>query len=156
MQETIGYVGDKPIHRFHLSYEWSFSYWKARAYLTACVAIAWNQKVHVQGRYLVQKEIRRLASGESLLGWVVGETIWQLGGQDWYPEDMALLPECFLKGINPEQDNFGIKSALGLWLELDKKGLMDIGLGKNKRSAFLSCFEKGDKKGTLPFDDKKE
>ncbi|HEY4697895.1 MAG TPA: hypothetical protein VIH29_07805 [Gallionella sp.] len=128
LQESIGFVGDKPIYRYHLCHNWLFTYWKARAYLTACVAIAWKGKAHIHGVRLPKKEIEKLAEGMTLLGWK-GEGIWEFGSVTWHPEDMALEPGAFLKDVDPEIDNFGIKSALNLWLDLEEQGLMDTGMG---------------------------
>ena len=130
LQETIGAVGEKPICRFHLCNNWSFTYWKARAYLAACVAIAWKHKVDVTGKYMPKKEIDQLACGETLLGWQ-GEGIWFIRNRIWYPEDMALKPEAFLEGIDPEKNDYGIESGLSLWLNLEKQGLMDTGMGED-------------------------
>ena len=69
LQEVVGSVGDKAIYRFHLCNNWSVSYWKACAYLTACVATAWKRHVYIHGTHLPGKEIQGLAKGESLLGW---------------------------------------------------------------------------------------
>jgi len=66
LQETIGAVGDKPIYRYHLCDNWLFEYWKARAYLTACVAIAWKHEVYVRGVSLPRSELDRLATGDDL------------------------------------------------------------------------------------------
>lgn len=128
LQETIGQVGDKPIFRFHLCNNWFFTYWKARACLAACIAIAWKREVFVTGVIMPKKEINQLAYGETLLGWQ-GEGVWFMGHRKWYPEDMALKPETFLDGVDPEQHNFGIKSGLALWLDLAQRGLMDTGMG---------------------------
>lgn len=49
---------------------------------------------------------------------------------------MALRPDIFIKGIDPEQDNFGIKSGLELWLDLAQQGLMDTGFEGNARQLF--------------------
>lgn len=62
-----------------------------------------------------------LAYGETLLGWN-GEGSWSPGHKTWYPGDMCLSPEAFLKGVDTEENNFGIKSALKLWLDLENKG----------------------------------
>jgi hypothetical protein len=103
------------------------AYWKSRAYLTACVAIAWKRNAYIRGVILPSKEIDRIVNGNALLGWE-GEGEWMLGFTSWYPEDMALEPEVFLNGVDPERDNFGIKSALQMWLELEQRGLMDAGI----------------------------
>ena len=49
---------------------------------------------------------------------------------------MALRPEVFLKGVDPEKDNYGIKSGLELWLDLDEQGLMDSGFRTSARQTF--------------------
>lgn len=128
IEETIAFLGKKQIYRYHLCNNWGFSYWKARAYLTACVAMAWKQKIYVHGIYMPNKKIERLAQGETMLGWQ-GEGIWELGHKDWDPEYMTLDPEAFLNGVDPGKNNYGIKSGLKLWLDLEKEGYMDAGLG---------------------------
>jgi hypothetical protein len=135
LQETIGNIGDKPIYRFHLCNNWSFTYWKARACLTACIAIAWKKHVFIHGEYQPKKLIERLEEGEALLGWQ-GNGIWGHGHRKWYAEDLALLPEIFLNGVDSERDNFGIRAGLEMWLDLEQNGLMDTGLDKNVRELF--------------------
>lgn len=134
-QETIGHVGEKPIYRYHLCNNWTFTYWKSRAYLTSCVAIAWKRNIFIHGINMSREKIKSLAFGATLLGWQ-GEGIWTLGHKTWDPEDMTLRPETFLDGVDPEPNNFGIKSGLKLWLELEAQGLMDCGFGTNARQAF--------------------
>lgn len=145
LQETVGWVGEKPIYRLHLCNNWLFSYWKARAYLAACIAIAWKSHVFVQGCYMPKREIDKLAEGTMLLG-RQGGGIWFMGKRKWYPEDMALDPATFLNGVDPELDNFGIKAGLGLWLDLDECSHMDTGINSqlypNPRQSFQKEFEK--------------
>ncbi len=142
LQETIGSVGDKSIYRYHLLNNWQVTYWKSRAYLTACVAIAWKRRVYIYGTHVLQKEIDELAEGDVLLGWR-GEGIGALGHKTWYPEDMALQPAAFLKGVDPEEDNFGIRSGLELWLDLEQQGLMDTGFkAEGVRQAFSTELSK--------------
>lgn len=127
LQETIGSVSDKPIYRFHLCNNWAYTYWKARAYLTACVAIAWKRHVYIHGTHMPKKKIEQLAHCETLLGWK-GEGVLFIGHRKWYPEDMALRPDVYLDGIDPELNNYGITAGLSLWLDLEEQGLMDIGV----------------------------
>ncbi len=58
LEETIGWVGEKPIFRYHLCDEWPFSYWKARAYLTACIAIAWKVQVLVRSNHCLTDQLQ--------------------------------------------------------------------------------------------------
>ncbi len=145
LQETVGWVGEKPIYRLHLCNNWLFSYWKARAYLTACIAIAWKHQVFVHGCYLPKREVNKLAEGHLLLG-RQGNGIWFNGHRKWYPEDMALDPSTFLEGVDPERDDFGVKSGLQLWLSLEEQGYMDTGicsvLYPNPKLSFQQLFAK--------------
>jgi hypothetical protein len=136
LNEVIGHVGNEPIYRYHLCNNWSYTYWKARAYLTACIALAWKHHVFVRGTIASNKSINKLAQGEILLACQkIG--VESLSGKKWYPEDMALIPEVFLQDVDPEYHNFGNVSALDLWLELEKQGLMDTGIKKDVRLLFI-------------------
>jgi hypothetical protein len=137
---VVGEVGDKPIYRYHLCNNWLFDYWKSRAYLTAFVAIAWKHGVHIQGGALPSKEIKRIAEGEALLVSEDGNALGRYG-KLWHPEDMALKPDDYLAGIDPELKGFGVKAALSLWLELEEKGYMSTGLPMYPRENIRASFE---------------
>jgi len=145
IQEPIGEVGEKPIYRYHLCNNWNFRYWKARAYLAACVALAWKNNMGLMGVYRSAKEIKALEWGETLLGWK-GEDL-PFGCIQWHTEDLALESDAFLKDVDPEIDNYGMIAGLGLWLELEKQGLMDTGIRKPPRDAFLQRFKTEGGKG---------
>jgi len=140
LQETVGWIGQTSIYRYHLCDDWMFAYWKARAYLTACVAIAWKHAVYIHGVRTVSKEIDLLIAGETLLGWR-GEGISAIGHSKWYPEYMALRPEEFLAGLDPERNNFGVRSGLQLWLDLQRNGFMATGLAMYEAGAVRTLFE---------------
>lgn len=140
LQEIIGAVGDKPIYRYHLCNNWRFSYWKSRAYLTAVAAIAWKQDVCVRGVYQPKNKIEQLATGDLLLG-QGPDGICKFVGKKWYPEEMALKPDDFLRGVNREQDNFGVQAGLKLWLELELQGYMGTGLEMYKRETVRQLFQ---------------
>jgi len=132
LQETIGYIGDKPIYRFHLCNNWRFSYWKARSYLTACIAIAWKRNNYIHGIYKPKKFINELAYGETLLGWKE-EGIWELGHKNFDPEYMALRVDDFLMKLEPEHKQADIKEGLKYWLRLNNEGFMDTGFGDHRK-----------------------
>jgi hypothetical protein len=138
LQEAIGAIGEKIIFRYHLCNNWSFSYWKSRAFLAACIAIAWKNSVWIQGRYADAKFIAALWAGETLLGSGSGACKYT-NLKRWYAEDLALVPSVYLDGIDPETGDFGIRSALQLWLDLDKQGYMDTGLTCDARSLFRAA-----------------
>lgn len=134
LAEVVATLGDEPIYRYHVCDTWTFGYWKSRAYLTACVAIAWKNDVYVTGRYADKRELSTLAGGANLPGPVVARLA--SCGRRWYAEDIALQPDLYMRDVDPEQDGFGVTSALSLWLMLDEEGWMDTGLKKNVRPAF--------------------
>jgi hypothetical protein len=134
LEEVIGAVGDTAIYRYHVCDDWVFSYWKSRAFLTACVAVAWKKNVLVKGRFASRHELSTLTGTQVLPGPVLGQVV--LRGRRWYAEDLALLPDQYLKGVYPEQNGFGVSSALRLWLQLEGEGWMDTGLQKEVRPAF--------------------
>lgn len=124
LQETIAFIGSKPIYRLHLCNNWLYTYWKAKAYLTSCIASAWCREVDIYCAEIPSSEIKSYQFGETPLGFN-GDGI---GHFNRYPRVVAykwaLEPEAFLAGVDPERDGFGTRSALELWLELDKAGLM--------------------------------
>lgn len=61
LDEIIGWVGNEAIYRYHLCNNWSYSYWKSRAYLTACIAIACKSRVYIRGTTGSKKKIDKLA-----------------------------------------------------------------------------------------------
>lgn len=140
LYERVGTVGDKTIYRYHLCNDWLFEYWKSRAYLTALIAAAWKRDIYIRGVYLSAKDTVRLDSGTVLLGSEVGG-IWSLVGKRWDPEDMALQPDVFLRGLDPERDSFGYISGLELWLRLEKDGYMDMGLSLDSAGDVRSQFQ---------------
>lgn len=140
LREIIGWIGKKAIYRSHLCNNWRFDYWKSRVYLTAFIAIAFKQGVYIRGSILPTKEIAKIAEGEALL---ISEEddFSSRSGRLWYPEDMALKPESFLLGIDPENNNYGLSSALRLWLSLEENGLMGTDLSMYKKETIRGLFE---------------
>jgi hypothetical protein len=132
LEEEIGSLGDKPLCRYHLCNNWNFDYWKSRAHLTACVAVAWARKVYILGREVPIRDIRRYRDGLSFLDHREDSALPSLG-RVWYPEDMALKPTFFLKGLHGEERAQG----LTLWLQLQSLGLMETALPyEHVRSSF--------------------
>lgn len=139
LSEVVGGIGEKPIYRYHLCNNWLFDYWKSRAYMAAFVAIAWKHNVYIRGGYLPLKEIKQMAEGEALLNTEDGSI--RRRGKLWYPEDMAIKPEEFLSGVDPERNKFGLISALERWLALEENGFMDTGLPMYPKASIRNSFE---------------
>lgn len=140
LSEVVGFVGEKEIYRYHLCNNWCFDYWKSRAYLTAFVAIAWKHGVSIRGVHMPKVDVKRFAYGESLLV-SPSNDFFISPGVSWYPEDMALKPAVFLKGVDPEKNMYGTTSALRLWLHLEEQGYMETGLPMYRRSDIHHLFQ---------------
>lgn len=134
IEEQIGWVGERPIYRHHLCGNWIFSYWKSRAYLTACIALAWKNSLYIHGQNAPVEWIKSMTEGTHFyLG--IDDNIRPAFGEKWYPEDMCDNPTVYLDGVS--EGNSGKSLALGLWLKLHDKGFMEAGFTEgNFRSAF--------------------
>lgn len=140
LQEYIGELGDKAVYRYHLCTDWVYEYWKSRAYLAACVAVAWKAEVYVRGLIAAPETIATYADGHTLLN---EELIHKLDRSEIYPEDMALDPVAFLYKLDFEDGNYGVREGLKLWLRLEQEGFMNLGrISKNVRPAFQAELEK--------------
>ncbi|HAS8156280.1 hypothetical protein [Vibrio vulnificus] len=126
LQETLGHINNKPYFRYYLCSGWVFSYWKSRGYIAASVAICWKNQVYVRGLYLDASTVSRYASGESLLNFGQ-DGIHFPNGVRWYAEDLAEVPEVYLKNLDPEENKFGLDAALSLWFQLNNQGFLDTG-----------------------------
>lgn len=140
LEEAIGTIGNDVIYRYHCCDDWVFAYWKSRAYLTACVAIAWKKDVFIKGRYASRRELYLLTSKQILPGRTI--RLVASRARRWYAEDLALQPDQYLRGIDAEQNAFGAISGLRLWLQLEEEGWMDTGLQKDVRSTFEAALSK--------------
>lgn len=123
IQETFGEINGRELYRYYICNNWHYSYWKARAYLTACIALCWKRQIYVFGRAVDKTLSSQVASAKLLLGWG-GEGFWEIDGRRWNAEDLALVPEVFLDGVDPGESEYGIRSGLELWLKLYDDGYM--------------------------------
>lgn len=142
--EEIGWVEDKPIHRFHLWDQWIFDYWKCRAYLAACVAYCWKRDVPIFGLYGDRKKINRITKGKAFLPRDDTGGGMSLVGPRWHPEDMVTLPEVFLSGIAKRDGSVGEKLGLKLWLDLEAEGWMRSSAERSRRKEFQRMLEKAE------------
>lgn len=119
LEEEIDHLDGEPVYRYHLCNNWLFSYWKSRAYLAACVSIAWEREVHLNGRKVPFEFLERYSEGEELIGLELSKRL-SPPGVLWHPEDMALDPEKFIENL--DEGPFGQLSGIELWLGLQAEG----------------------------------
>lgn len=135
IQETLGYIESKPYVKYHICNNWITSYWKSRAYLTACIAQCLKREIGISGGYVPCENISNLQNGKSFIT-EANSDIYTVMRRRFNAEEWLYSPDEYLSGVEPEINNFGIKSALSLWLELDTEGYMDTKFDKNKRKKF--------------------
>jgi hypothetical protein len=139
LEESVKTSIGESINRYHLCSNWLFDYWKSRAYLTACVASAWRNRIYVLGREVPIEVIRRYREGLHLLEHRDGSSL-PTAGLHWYPEDMAVKPASFLGGLS--EDTHGRIHGLELWLQLDQEGHMKVDLPyANVRKLFADALK---------------
>lgn len=137
-EEQSKVLGDKSLYRHHISGEWIFNYWKCRAYLTSCIAIASRNKLQVFGETVPAKLISNFEKGKSFLPINTEFRTIKRYGMRWQPEDLIYKPDFYIDGV--DEGHFGKIGSLALWLELYEKGYMDTGY-KVPIDEFEKAFE---------------
>ncbi|WP_018624890.1 hypothetical protein [Kangiella aquimarina] len=133
-ESLIKSIGTKYIYRYDFVRFDSACYWKTRAYLTACVGLCYKNEIPPCGYYLPSKEVNSLADGSQFIPYTNQGYLPK--GHRWYVEDMVTAPKAYLKGIDPEDNNFGIHQAISYYLKLEEQGYMDLGYEESYREDF--------------------
>lgn len=140
--EVIGHINDRPINRIHIWGGWVDSYWKCRGYYAACASIAMNSNIWLLGKISKHEWLSEFSSGYVLPKYNFDfEELELEGRKTWYVDEFLEVPEKYLEGVAPEQNNFGTSAAINLWLRLEAKGHMCIDKYSNReqiRESFLS------------------
>lgn len=125
LDEPIGELNDDVIYRRHCIDAGPLGYWKARVSTAALLAQLARRQVLVRGRRCPPAAVTQLLRTVDLPSAEALEALCLRAGR-LEVEDWLLEPEALLEGVDPERDQFGVKSALQLWLELDARGLMRV------------------------------
>lgn len=121
--EVIGQVNDRSVYRIHICNGWVFRYWKCRGYLAACIAIAWRKGAHLIGKEVDLDWLIQFGEGERLISYDYETGYLKFPARStWHADEFVDSPNKYLIGVDPEQDKFGLKSALQLWLDLEADG----------------------------------
>jgi len=126
LEEHVGDVGDTSIYRYHILGGWIFSYWKCRAYMAACIAIASKQGIHIHGRKLPYEKLKGYLEGCQFLGNHY-DGLTNLSTLD-HREDMTFSLEVFFKGLEGKLYENEYEQAISLWEKLVGQGYMDDGI----------------------------
>ncbi|MDD2712382.1 MAG: hypothetical protein PHU77_05610 [Simplicispira sp.] len=121
--EPVGALNDEVIYRYHHVDAGPLGYWKARVSAAAMVAQALGRMSRVSGRNCAAKLLRDLMHNKDLTGQADLERL-TARARRMEIEDWLLKPEALLEGVDPERHQFGMTSALEMWLKLDAEGWM--------------------------------
>ena len=126
LTEPIGILNGREIYRYHLLGQWVTSYWKSRAFFTACCALLYKYQYAVLGYYVDTGWLVNIIDGEGLLKYDLND---REGGLDlpsrgsWIVADFVEIPDEFLQGMDSEGGRANLL-AIHKWLELSDRGYM--------------------------------
>lgn len=122
LEEPVGELNDELIYRRHYIDAGPLDYWKARVSAAALVAQLLQRNVWVHGRACEPGQMALFESKDLLRVQDLDDLY--IKSHRMEVDDWLLEPDALLEGIDPERNQFGAKSALQLWLDLDARGLM--------------------------------
>jgi hypothetical protein len=125
----IGELNDQVIYRYTHIDVGPLGYWKVRVNAAVMVAQAWRRNVWLNGRNCDEKLLEQLLHKEDLTTLTELERLTN-SSRRVEVEDWLLVPEAFLEGVDPENGQFGARSALEKWLRFDADGHMQIDVGR--------------------------
>lgn len=121
--EPIAAFNDEWVERIHWVAGGPPDYWRCRGYLASYVAAADNFNVMLRALRMPNVTLTKKAIEADLVGTTVLDDLYSsrdhVGPLKWLED-----PRAFLSGVDPEQNSFGVQSALRLWLDLEAEGLM--------------------------------
>jgi len=142
LEEQIDTIENEPVIRYHLCSNWDSKYWKSRADLTACIAMTLNQHVYIK-EWRTRSKIQTFCAGEGFITDLYDLPLAFERDQPWHPDNWIYDPIAFLEGVDEEENNFGITSALERWLYYFDKGYMETGYHRESAHAdFTAALEK--------------
>lgn len=139
--EPIAVFNDEWIERIHWVPAGPPDYWRCRGYLASYVAATDNFNVMLRAQRMPCATLIKKVIEANLVGSAAFEDLHSGSGRieplKWLED-----PEAFLAGVDPELNNFGLESALQLWLKLEAEGLIKaISPRPSQRARFEAAFQ---------------
>ncbi|PHS73363.1 MAG: hypothetical protein COB22_01330 [Cycloclasticus sp.] len=142
LEEEIGELGEEVITKYHLCAGWVHKYWKCRAELAACVALTLKHPIYLKS-YRTIANLSDLCKGNEFVYQLYQKPAFVEKDEvlnQWHPDHWLFNPGAFMEGVS--EGEFGKKNALAMWLDYDKKGLMEAGYAcGSAREKFRVAFE---------------
>jgi hypothetical protein len=121
--EPIATFNDEWIERIHWVPAGPPGYWRCRGYMASYVAAADQCNTMLRARRMPNAILTKMVMDVDLIGPTALDDL-QSGRDRVEPLKWLDDPKAFLSGVDAEQNNFGLQSALQLWLELEVQGLL--------------------------------
>jgi hypothetical protein len=124
--ETIGVVNNREVVRYYPVGHLRIGYWKSRADFAANCGLLIKSGIHQVGKYTDKDWLKKLNCGTVMpkYDYQDGSLAVALSGA-WHIDEFFERPEHFLKGVDAEANNFGLRSAINRWLRWSAKGYFD-------------------------------
>jgi hypothetical protein len=149
LEEQIDSIDDEPVVRYHVCSGWVNKYWKSRADLTACIAMTLKQHIYIK-EWRTRLKIQAFCAGEGFMTDLYHlpfaferDWLFRPRYKKWHPDQWLYDPKSYLDGVDEEDNNFGITSALERWLYYFDKGYLETGYHReNARAEFAAKLDK--------------
>ncbi|NMH65467.1 hypothetical protein [Shewanella salipaludis] len=136
----MGEINQRTIYRVELvSYECAF-YWHTRGYLAANLAHMLRKYAVVYGTFVSPKLLEPVAQGQRIPVYEYeSHHPFSLKAAGRFSiEELISCPDKYLHGVDPEQDSYGHRAALDLWLSMaDRMRIWN----KEQHSSNVANFE---------------
>ncbi len=149
IEEPIRELGEREVKRYHICGGWSYRYYKCRADIAACFAIALKQKVYVPAVKEVKADISAYCGGYMFVSDLYDLpsyyrrqklTLFKKDYDLWYPDDWLDNPVMFTEGLRDGE--WGKTQAIKRWLYYHEQGYLETGYNDVSREAFTKHLEK--------------
>lgn len=139
--EPIAVFNDEWIERIHWVPGGPADYWRCRGYLASYVAATDNFNVMLRAQRMPCATLIKKVIEVDLVGAAAFDDL-HSGSDRIEPLKWLEDPEAFLSGVDPERNNYGLESALHLWLKLEAEGLIKaVSPRPSQRARFEAAFQ---------------
>lgn len=139
--EPIAVFNDEWIECIHWVPGGPADYWRCRGYLASYVAATDNFDVMLRAQRMPSATLTKKVIEADLVGSAAFSDLHSVGDR-MEPLKWLEDPEAFLAGVDPERNNYGLESALQLWLKLEAEGLIKaVSPRPSQRARFEVAFQ---------------
>lgn len=124
--ETIGVVNNREVVKYHPVGHLRIGYWKSRADFAANCGLLIKSGIQQVGKYADKDWLKKFNCGTVIPKYDYQDgSVAVASSAVWYIDEFFERPEHFLKGVDAEANNFGLRSAINRWFYWSAKGYFD-------------------------------